>query len=201
MPGLYRYLTDAAARWPARVAVEDSGAGRITYSELSDLSLRVADALVALGVRHGDRVGIYLPKSIAALAAIHGTMIAGAAYVPADPTAPARRNATIHLDCDVRVTIIAERFLAPYAEACETLGGMPPVLVVPDGAAAPDLEGALARFDSAGTRATRPDVDDTDLAYILYTSGSTGRPKGVMLSHRNATSFVAWCSATFQPVV
>ncbi|MGH7506319.1 MAG: AMP-binding protein, partial [Longimicrobiales bacterium] len=81
------------------------------------------------------------------------------------------------------------------------LGGMPPVLVVPDGAAAPDLEAALARFDTAGTRAARPDVDDADLAYILYTSGSTGRPKGVMLSHRNATSFVAWCSATFQPVV
>jgi amino acid adenylation domain-containing protein len=38
-----------------------------------------------------------------------------------------------------------------------------------------------------------------DLAYILYTSGSTGRPKGVMLSHRNATSFIDWCSATFHP--
>jgi amino acid adenylation domain-containing protein len=38
-----------------------------------------------------------------------------------------------------------------------------------------------------------------DLAYILYTSGSTGKPKGVMLSHRNATSFVDWCSSVFAP--
>ncbi|MFQ5534962.1 MAG: AMP-binding protein, partial [Sphingomonadales bacterium] len=38
-----------------------------------------------------------------------------------------------------------------------------------------------------------------DLAYILYTSGSTGRPKGVMLSHRNAVSFVDWCTEALEP--
>jgi amino acid adenylation domain-containing protein len=38
-----------------------------------------------------------------------------------------------------------------------------------------------------------------DLAYILYTSGSTGKPKGVMLSHRNALSFIDWCSDVFAP--
>jgi amino acid adenylation domain-containing protein len=42
-------------------------------------------------------------------------------------------------------------------------------------------------------------ISPDDLAYLLYTSGSTGKPKGVMLSHRNAASFIDWCSEVFAP--
>jgi amino acid adenylation domain-containing protein len=42
-------------------------------------------------------------------------------------------------------------------------------------------------------------VSPDGLAYILYTSGSTGKPKGVMLTHRNAMSFIDWCSEAFEP--
>jgi acyl-coenzyme A synthetase/AMP-(fatty) acid ligase len=42
-------------------------------------------------------------------------------------------------------------------------------------------------------------INSENLAYILYTSGSTGKPKGVTFTHRNALSFLNWCSKTFQP--
>jgi amino acid adenylation domain-containing protein len=216
MPGLHHYLVAAAERRPDAAAVEETGGRRITYAELLTLSRRVESALVGLGVGPGDRVGIYLPKSIAALAAMHGAMLAGGAYVPADPTAPASRNATIHLDCGVRVTVISERFLAQYHEACGGPEHAPPVLIVPDDGTGPDMHAAMERLAGPAsalaepvpaTQRTEPataaaslrEVQDDDLAYILYTSGSTGRPKGVMLSHRNATSFVEWCLATFEP--
>jgi amino acid adenylation domain-containing protein len=84
----------------------------------------------------------------------------------------------------------------------DRLGARPPV-IAPDGAGGGGPLGAtLAELDATAPAAPVPTIASApdDLAYILYTSGSTGRPKGVMLTHRNATSFVGWCSETFAPV-
>ena len=70
------------------------------------MSDRLRDRLRAMGVRPGDRVGIYLRKSIDAVAAIFGILKAGAAYVPVDPGAPAARGAFILNNCQVNVVVI-----------------------------------------------------------------------------------------------
>ena len=70
------------------------------------MSNRVRDRLHALGVRPGDRVGIYLRKSIDSVAAIYGILKAGAAYVPVDPGAPAERNAYIMDNCAVKAVFV-----------------------------------------------------------------------------------------------
>jgi amino acid adenylation domain-containing protein len=188
---LQDFLFESALRHPDKVAVEN-GDDSITYRRLAELSEKVCGYLVAAGVRPGDRVGVYLPKSIDGLAVFHGTMMSGAAYVPADPNAPASRAALVHDDCQVRVAVIDADFAEAYATASRGLGAAPTTLVVDDRGLAVAL-GDIAR--EPGQRASDPD----SLAYVLYTSGSTGRPKGVMLTHRNATSFVDWCSETFAP--
>jgi amino acid adenylation domain-containing protein len=57
----------------------------------------------------------------------------------------------------------------------------------------------LLDADSPSATSATVESEPDELAYILYTSGSTGKPKGVMLSHRNATDFVNWCSSVLQP--
>ena len=195
MAGLHEYLQHSANACPQKVAIED-GDLSITYGELDSLSNRVCGHLKSLGVLPGDRVGIYLPKSIDAVAAMHGIMKAGAAYVPVDPSAPPSRNAFIHHDCSVRVALVHARFETGYRQAFAELGPLPVLLMVAEAAEGPGL-GTLSSREHNGTAPTAPDY----LAYILYTSGSTGKPKGVMLTHRNATSFVDWCSETFAPEV
>jgi amino acid adenylation domain-containing protein len=158
---------------------------------------------VALGVGRGDRVGLYLGKSAAGVASIFGILKSGAAYVPVDPTGPPPRNAYIHHDCGVKVVILERRFDPAYRTELAKLGATVPETIVLDGGSSADrLEAALDALDAVSPAPVAPtaESDPDDLAYVLYTSGSTGTPKGVMLSHRNAVSFVEWCSQTFSPL-
>jgi amino acid adenylation domain-containing protein len=153
--------------------------GTLTYGELDVLANRVAHALGELGVQHGDRVALWLPKGAAAVAATQGILRRGAAYVPIDPMSPQPRAQVIMDDCEVAAAVVED--------PDEGL-----VLRRGDGAAAirwADLETLPdAPQEQVGGGRNRED----ELAYILYTSGSTGKPKGVCISHRNALAFVEW---------
>src|SRR5690606_2351395 len=71
---LSRLLEEAAAARPDRVAVEDGRGGALTYAELRLAAGRVAARLARWGVERGDRVGLWLPKGVEAVAAIHGVL-------------------------------------------------------------------------------------------------------------------------------
>src|SRR5687768_7046780 len=110
--GIHDWLTQSATRRGAHPAVEEGdGDGRITYAELDALSDRLRDRLAHWGVKRGDRVGIYLTKSVDAVAAMYGIMKAGAAYVPVDPHVPASRDAYILNDCRVSAVVVERKFV------------------------------------------------------------------------------------------
>ena len=199
--GLHQFFVEAARRWPDHTAVVEPGRGAITYRALDALSDGLRDRLVAMRVRPGDRVGICLPKSIDAVAAIYGILKAGAAYVPVDPGAPPERNAYILHNCAVRA-VVGHGGLEGRLQAEPARLGQPPQVLVLEGVGGG--AGLRQALDAAEAEHPAPASDTVvgsprDLAYILYTSGSTGKPKGVMLSHENGVSFVDWCSEVFDP--
>src|SRR3546814_11052941 len=98
-------LSESAERFADRIAVEEAGNGRLTYRELHEAAVQLRNQLVAAGVGPGDRVGLYLEKSLASVAAIFGILNAGAAYVPVDPHAPPERNRYIFTNCPVRAIV------------------------------------------------------------------------------------------------
>lgn len=202
-PSLQARFEQAAATRSEAVAVVEPGRGEIAYRALDELTDRVRNRLRALGAGPGQRVGMYLHKSIDSVAAMYGILKAGAAYVPVDPDAPPERNAYIMANCSVVAVFVERSRLEVFRSELEKLGADPVLIPIEPQSGGLGLAEALERFNADGSTAPAVATVDSaaaDLAYILYTSGSTGRPKGVMLSHENAATFVDWCSEVFEPL-
>lgn len=196
---LHSLLSDSAAIHPDAIALRECGGSSISYRDLEELSSRLCRYLQGLGIGRGDRVGFCLGKSIDAVAAIFGILKAGAAYVPVDPASPPARSAQIFADCAIRLLILDASLPAtPRSELSRLLGDFH-LLALNGTGGGGFLAAAIASAQFPCNALLPVEVQPDDLAYILYTSGSTGRPKGVMLTHRNATSFVHWCSEVFFP--
>ncbi|MDQ2716673.1 MAG: amino acid adenylation domain-containing protein [Chloroflexota bacterium] len=175
----------ATARAPEALAIKGPD-GSATYGDLNSRANRLARALSECGVRQGDRVGIWLEKSVDSVAAMQGILRLNAIYVPLDPQSPPTRILTILRDCEMRALVTTRK----RADSVLTTEDFPlPTCLFLD-------ETDLATFSDAALQ-TLP-VDADEIAYILYTSGSTGVPKGVCISNRNALAFIAWAAEVVQ---
>jgi amino acid adenylation domain-containing protein len=176
----------------------------MTYGDLDQGSNRLAHLLLELGVTGGDRVGLYMEKSLEAVTAIYGVLKAGAAYVPVDPAAPLTRVAEVLRDAGVECVLSGREKSTQWAALLALTPAVRQIIVLNcdsssvDGAPPPAELVDRSRLRDQSAEPVQTSAMSGDLAYILYTSGSTGRQKGVALTHGNAMTFVNWAMDTFE---
>jgi len=185
MQHLSEILVRSAVEFPDRVAIQEPGKEALSYGTLHQRCAQLKTLLLLQGIGPGERVGIFIPKSMDSVCAILATLASGAAYIPVDAHAPASRGSYIFADCQAKAIFVSNE-LANDLESAMPAGGK--LLELPGF----DFKLYLSHYPKKKTL----DLPE-DLAYMLYTSGSTGVPKGVMITHRNALCFIEWCANQF----
>jgi len=161
---------------------------RITYKDLREQVMTMANALAAAGVRKGDRVATVLPNGLPAIVSFLAASIAGTAA----PLNSGYREEEFRFYLD---DTSARILLCPpdgAVEARRAAEGRVPVHAVEM-----DERGFVRMAGAAnGSRSLSPEGDD--IALVLHTSGSTGRPKGVPIKHSNLAASARNIIATYE---
>ncbi|MGI9372910.1 MAG: malonate--CoA ligase [Hyphomicrobiales bacterium] len=181
---LYALFETRFANAQDKVALRPyEGGAEVSYKELACQAAKYANALVASGVKPGDRVTVQINKSVANVFLYLAVTKAGAVYQPLNTAyTPAEVD---YFVSDAKPSLIVcdpgnREALSKIAKA----HGVAAVHTL-DGAGAGSLAD-LAAEQSENHETVHRDADD--LAGLLYTSGTTGRSKGAMLSHENLSS-------------
>ncbi|PLB43886.1 nonribosomal peptide synthase Pes1 [Aspergillus steynii IBT 23096] len=158
--------------------------GELSYKELHDLASSFATYLCSRGVVPEMLVPICMDKSLWVVVSILGVLIAGAAYVPLDPSHPTSRHSEIIEEVEARVILCSPQYRKRYAGLVKT--------IIP-------VSKETIRAYSALSTETKSihTAQPSNMAVSIFTSGSTGRPKGIILDHRALAS----SGLAFGPVV
>jgi len=177
----HEVFDEVAARMPDALAVVAPGKTPFTYRDLAARTNRLAHSLRSKGIGVGDRVGVFLPRSVELVIGFLAILKAGGTYLPLDPSYPPERLAYMLDDARPRL-ILTTHAHAPGLAEQDTH-----VVLIDE----------TTHWLDFSPESPERIVNAEDPAYIIYTSGTTGKPRGVLVPHRGLPNLAAAQIATF----
>jgi long-chain acyl-CoA synthetase len=218
---VFRFLEEAAHKYPDRPCTLLRGQA-ISFAEMDQITDRLAGALARLGVRRGDRVGIFMPNTPQFVMAFYAILKAGGVVVASNPLYSASELARQIDDSGMKGMFVMDGLLetARAAEALSTLGAL--IVATQDDGTGQWRDQTAGRGsgphraerDAGISRKTvrlqellersapedRPTelIGADDTALFQYSGGTTGVSKAAVASHRgvvsNTIQFRRWLS-------
>jgi acyl-CoA synthetase (AMP-forming)/AMP-acid ligase II len=159
-----------------------------TFTEFNANTNRVANALIALGVKPGERIAYLGKNSDFYFELLMGAMKARVVMAPVNWRLAGPEVAFIVADCKAPVLFVGPEFLTQVRNIKAQLPDVQHVITTEGGA--PEWQDFAAWRDAASGDDPKVPISPKDIAIQLYTSGTTGKPKGAMLSHANFLNLV-----------
>ena len=179
-----RWLAATVAKQDNKIAITFVRGGKpeteLTYARLQRDVNRFANTLLSLGVQKGDRVILFIPKSLIGVVAHFAIQSIGAIAVPLNPGFKKDEMAYLIKDADPSVLVVDPKL----KELILDVGTDAHLLEI--SAATPYQDIDLLR--SAPEDVPDIGISSEDPGLIIYTSGTTGNPKGAVLTQGNLTS-------------
>jgi acyl-CoA synthetase (AMP-forming)/AMP-acid ligase II len=179
-----------AKKHPTKLAVKDWCGKTRTYSELSTRTDRLANGLLNMGLRKGDRIAAMLYNCAEFIETYCAFAKAGLVVTPVSWRYVGKEIAYVVKDSDAKAMIIHEEFADTINQLRPGFDGIDSENYIVVGET--NREGYINYEDLI---AKSPDnkpcvkVDSKDTWAQIYTSGTTGFPKGVIRSHESYISF------------
>ena len=177
-------LALTAGKYPDKIALVDYGGSRFTYRELNERVNRLANALIGLGVRKGDRVA-YLFFNCSQFVETHYAVAkAGAVGVPLNFRLVGRELAYQINNADAAALVYAPEFAQTVNAIRPDVPGVKLLICGGDGGEGVFNYDALIQEGSPAEPGVAVNLYDENV--ILYSAGTTGLPKGSVLTHKNS---------------
>ncbi|MBK8908444.1 MAG: AMP-binding protein [Rhodospirillales bacterium] len=178
------------------------GDRRLTYRELNAYVNRYAHALLACGLRKGDKFTTVLPNCLEMMASYWAAAKTGIVIVPASPLLQGEGLATLLADSDTAMVVGHASFAETFGRIRERLPAIAAdryVLVGGGEAPVPGFRSFEAMIaDQAESEPPDAGLTDQDMFNIMYSSGTTGLPKGIIHTHYVRAMYCMIFAETFR---
>lgn len=156
----------------------------MTFREVSDEVNRVGNALMGLGVRRGEYVGILAPDSAEWVTAFFGSIKIGAVGICMNTLLQSPDYDHILTDSRARVLIVHESLLPLIEPFRDQHPALENVIVIGE-AQRPDDLSFHSLIENASTQLAVTPTHRDDFCALYYSSGTTGQPKGILHAHKD----------------